>query len=68
MKPAFFPNVATREAFDHGRSQARLEIARKALQEIHEIATGKKRGKLLAIEVRARIALDVTRPDPDTVY
>lgn len=69
MKPAFFHSVAEREAFDHGRTQEQLSITRDALQEILGItnARGRKRS-MVAIAVRAKLALEISRPAPDTNY
>jgi hypothetical protein len=69
MKTAFFHVPAEREAYDHGRTQGQLEIARKALAEILDAAENQRaRSIRWTIATKARLALQLSAPDPETIY
>jgi len=68
MKTAFFHTPLEREAYDHGRTQEQLRIARRALQEILDISSGQKRSSTRAIAIHAKLALEFSQPGPETRY
>lgn len=67
MEHAFFHTKADREAYDHGRCQAQLTIARSALQQIAKAAKRRSRSKRF-IGIIAETALDLSQPCPEIVY